>query len=223
MATVKFKNRRVNMTKLSQFGFEPNEAGDYQYRVSIMQGQFELTIVLQDDDGRLATALTDAVTGEAYVLHLTSHAQGQFVGQVAQAYHDILRQVERECYDNDVFGTKQERTLIANVHDLYGDQLEFLWAKFPKNAVWRRTDTHKWYGALLTVASDKLALPGAGQLVTVLDLRAQPDDLVALIDGRHYLPGYHMNKKHWYSIVLDGTVATSTIMTQIQASYELAK
>ncbi|MGK4019261.1 hypothetical protein AB0X94_02870 [Lactiplantibacillus plantarum] len=49
----------------------------------------------------------------------------------------------------------------------------------------------------MTVTSDKLALPGATHVVTVLDLRARPEDLSMLIDGQHYLPGYHMNGKFY--------------------------
>ncbi|WKF82077.1 MmcQ/YjbR family DNA-binding protein [Lactiplantibacillus plantarum] len=75
----------------------------------------------------------------------------------------------------------------------------------------------------LTVTSDKLALPGATHVVTVLDLRARPEDLSMLIDGQHYLPGYHMNKKHWYSILLDDVVPLATIMDDVKVSYMLAK
>ena len=222
MATVRCEKKRVNMSKLSQFGFEPNQNGQYQFRTLIMQGQFEMIIEL-NTDGSLNTILTDTTTSEVYVLHLTSQVHGQFVGQVAQAYQDVLYNIEQHCYDNDVFQSTPERKLIAQVKAVYGDNLEFLWPKFPQNAVWRRSDTHKWYGALLTVTSDKLALPGATHVVTVLDLRARPEDLSMLIDGQHYLPGYHMNKKHWYSILLDDVVPLATIMDDVKVSYMLAK
>ena len=94
MATVRFENKRVNMSKLSQFGFEPNQNGQYQFRTLIMQGQFEMIIEL-NTDGSLNTTLTDTTTSEVYVLHLTSQAHGQFVGQVAQAYQEILYNIEQ--------------------------------------------------------------------------------------------------------------------------------
>ena len=222
MATVRFENKRVNMSKLSQFGFEPNQNGQYQFRTLIMHGQFEMIIEL-NTDGSLNTILTDTTTSEVYVLHLTSQVHGQFVGQVAQAYQDVLYNIEQHCYDNDVFQSTPERKLIAQVKAVYGDNLEFLWPKFPQNAVWRRSDTHKWYGALLTVTSDKLALPGATPVVTVVELRARPEDLSMLSDGQHDLPGYHMNKKHWYSILLDDVVPLATIMDDVKVSYMLAK
>lgn len=35
------------------------------------------------------------------------------------------------------------------------------------------------------------------------------------------LPGYHLNKKHWNTIILDGSVPTKTIKDWIDASYDL--
>lgn len=37
------------------------------------------------------------------------------------------------------------------------------------------------------------------------------------------LPAYHMNKVHWSSIILDGTVPTQEIMGAVEQSYQLTK
>ena len=37
------------------------------------------------------------------------------------------------------------------------------------------------------------------------------------------VPGYHMNKKHWNTIVVDGSVASKQIKEWIDHSYELVK
>lgn len=37
------------------------------------------------------------------------------------------------------------------------------------------------------------------------------------------LPGYHMNKKHWNTIVVDGSVSFKQIKEWIDHSYELVK
>ena len=34
-------------------------------------------------------------------------------------------------------------------------------------------------------------------------------------------PGYHMNKKHWITVAMDGTVPEKLIRAWIEASYEL--
>jgi len=37
------------------------------------------------------------------------------------------------------------------------------------------------------------------------------------------IPGYHMNKKHWNTIIIDGSVSTKLIQSWIDHSYELVK
>lgn len=186
-----------------------------------MDQQFTLTVTISTA-GVAMTKLIDTATDSEYVLHLAPKASGEFVGQVSVAYQDVLQRIEAACCEDDVFATKQARELIQFVQRTFEDDLEFLWPKFPKNAVWRRLDNRKWYGALLTVAKSKLGLTG-DELVTVIDMRATPAEVIELVDGEHYFPGYHMNKRNWYTIVLDGTVPTAEICQRLQASYELVK
>lgn len=37
------------------------------------------------------------------------------------------------------------------------------------------------------------------------------------------LPGWHLNKEHWNSIILDGTVPTEEMKRMIQESYDLTR
>ncbi len=94
--------------------------------------------------------------------------------------------------------------------------------KHPDNAIWRRKDTRKWYGALLTVSKRKLGLED-DDMVEIVDLRIPPEELEALIDGQRYYPGYHMNKKHWFTMCLDGSVPIKEICRRIDESYRLAE
>lgn len=43
------------------------------------------------------------------------------------------------------------------------------------------------------------------------------------VDSIKILPGYHMNKKHWITICLDGSVPIDDICRKIDESYLLAK
>jgi len=43
-----------------------------------------------------------------------------------------------------------------------------------------------------------------------------------LLSNKSYYPGWHMNKKNWYTIILDGSVETEEIYKRIDESYRLA-
>lgn len=37
------------------------------------------------------------------------------------------------------------------------------------------------------------------------------------------LPGYHMNKKHWNTVIVDGTLSTKQLLEMVDHSYDLIK
>ncbi len=121
----------------------------------------------------------------------------------------------------EIFNNEQPRRIIRHMREQYGDEPEFLWEKFPDNAVFRRKDNAKWYAILLTVRSDKLGL-GGEERMEVLDIRADAETQARLLDYNRYFPGYHMNKQHWLTIRLDGVVPLDEITPLIARSYELA-
>lgn len=122
----------------------------------------------------------------------------------------------------NTFKTNQAHEIIEYVRKNYNRELEFLWVRSPGNAVWRRGDNEKWFGVLLTVAGNKI-IPDAGDdTVEILDVRCAPDVTDFIVDKKKIFPGYHMNKRHWVTIVLDGCMATRDICRLLSASYEIA-
>ena len=55
-----------------------------------------------------------------------------------------------------------------------------------------------------------------------MNLKCDPDEANALRDVFvAVIPGYHMNKKHWNTVILDGTIPVSEIERMIDRSYGL--
>lgn len=55
-----------------------------------------------------------------------------------------------------------------------------------------------------------------------MNVKCDPDRAIVLRETyASVLPGYHMNKKHWNTIVLDGALDTSAIKNEIAHSYQL--
>ncbi len=214
-----FKDKKVSLQKLEIFGFERRESC-YVYSTVFPESGFRLTVSVTEQ-GEVSTELTDPVLNEPYTLHLVEGAAGSFVGGIRVRYEETLTEIADRCFEPDVFKFAQAKDLIAYVRNTYGDEPEFLWKKFAGNAVWRRKNTEKWYGVLLTVSKRKLGID-SDALAEILDFRIQPEELEALADGRTYFPGYHMNKKHWCSIILDGSVTFEEVCRRIDASYEMA-
>lgn len=222
MADVKdsiFRNRKANISKLASFGFTESRDGMSCSRMFPDSG-LELGVTVTPS-GEVRTKLIDPVFNEPYTLHLDGAAVGEFVGTVKSEYEKALREIAAACFEPDVFKSRQANEIIDYARAAYGDELEFLWESFPSNAVLRRKDTSKWYAALLTVPMLKLGLEGA-EPAEIIDLRVRTEELEALVDNKSFFPGYHMNKKHWCTILLDGSVPAERICRMIDASYLLA-
>ena len=172
--------------------------------------------------GEISTKLLDPDSGEEYVLHRDPLAKGAFVGKIRMEYGRILELIANKCFENDVFQSDYAHKVIRYVRQTYGDELEFLWERFPDNAIFRRKDTGKWYGALLVLSRRKLGL-ASDDLVDILDLRIKSGEIETLVDKEKFFPGYHMNKKHWFTVCLDGSVPMEEIFRRIDDSYLLAK
>lgn len=215
-----FDRKVPDLDKLLAFGFVLR-SNKYVYSCKIVDGQFELQVEVLAD-GTVITKVIDVDMAEEYVLHKTLGAEGGFIGKVRTECNQILQQIAENCFYPKVFKSVYAEQIIQYVKQKYHDEFEFLWNKFPDNAIVRRQDNKKWYAAILTVAKNKLGLVG-DEKIEVIDLRYSSAEIDKLVDGEKYFYGYHMNKKHWITICLDGRVSLDEILRRVDDSYVLAK
>ncbi|MDE5996362.1 MAG: MmcQ/YjbR family DNA-binding protein [Eubacterium sp.] len=214
-----FKNKACSFEKLVDYGFEKKQ-NMYLYKTILPSSGFEMRVRITEQ-GKISSEVLDTDLNEPYTLHLASGAVGEFVGNIKLEYESVLTDIAEKCFEPDVFKTDMAKEIISYIRNTYGNEPEFLWAKFAGNAVVRRSDNKKWYLVLLTVSRSKLGFE-SDEIVEVIDLRMKPEE-VEKIDKVKILPGYHMNKKHWITVVLDGTVPIDEIIALIDESYVLAK
>lgn len=72
------------------------------------------------------------------------------------------------------------------------------------------------------VCNKIFAILGVNEGVGQLNLKCDPDEALALRDiFDAVIPGYHMNKKHWNTVILNDTVPAGEIERMIDHSYTL--
>lgn len=213
------KNKKINISKLEPFGFERN-GEDYIYQKTFSDSGFVLSVIVTAA-GEISANVIEPVFGEPYTLHLDDSAAGAFVIGIRNQYEEALAQIAEQCFEPDIFKSGQAKDIIAYVKNTYGAELEFLWEKFPDNAIWRRKDNKKWYGLMLTVSKRKLGIE-SDETAEIVVLRMKPEELELLQDNEKYFPGYHMNKKRWCTVILDHSVPSHDLYRRIDQSYLLA-
>ena len=118
---------------------------------------------------------------------------------------------------NGMASIKEE---ISNyIKKKYEAEPEYLWKRYPDYAVYRHDDNRKWFVIIMDVDADRLGLHGT-ERVDIIDVKV--DDMMLrdiLLKQKGYLPGYHMNKGSWITILLDGSVPYDDICNMIDTSF----
>jgi predicted DNA-binding protein (MmcQ/YjbR family) len=72
------------------------------------------------------------------------------------------------------------------------------------------------------VAGKMFALAALDEVPPAVNLKCDPDLALELRDRYEQVrPGYHMNKKHWNTVVLDGVIPAVEVRKMIDHSYDL--
>ncbi len=58
-------------------------------------------------------------------------------------------------------------------------------------------------------------------LAEVINLKDEPRAVVNRISKKKAYPAYHMNKQHWYTVLLDESLEDKEIITLIKTSFEM--
>ena len=111
------------------------------------------------------------------------------------------------------------QTVFDYIRKKYKVLPEYPWRRYDSNAVFRHTDNKQWFALVMDVQRDKLGISGA-EYVDAVNLKI--DDMFfrdMIIRENGILPAYHMNKLHWITVLLDGTVPEEKVFELIDMSF----
>ena len=113
----------------------------------------------------------------------------------------------------------QREHIIQYMQDAYGTEAEYLWTDSPDSAVFRHPASRKWYAIIMRVLPERLGLSGE-QTLDVMNVKCSTIMIGSLLSTKGFFPAYHMNKNHWISIVLDGSISDDQIIPLLELSYD---
>lgn len=111
------------------------------------------------------------------------------------------------------------KEIFEYVKEKYNTVPDYLWNKYPLYAVLKHSN-NKWYGIIMNISKEKLGLDGKEE-IDILNIKCPPELIGGFRKEKGFLPAYHMNKEHWITILLDGSVDKEKIKQLIDLSYDL--
>ena len=110
--------------------------------------------------------------------------------------------------------------LIRYAAGRYSTDAEYPWGD--DNFIFRHRENRRWFAVALRVPYRRLGLGREGS-ADLVDLKCSPLMMDAYRKLPGVLPGYHMNKDHWLTVLLDGTAADETVKELLELSYDLTR
>lgn len=114
----------------------------------------------------------------------------------------------------------KKENILKYVSEQYDTRPEYLFLKHPDIAVLRNTRTNKWYAVIMNVEKRKLGINEDGYM-NVINLKGNPEFNSIIRSQKHIIAAYHMNKKHWVTVLLDYDFPQSELYEMIDWSYQL--
>lgn len=221
-----FAKKRVVFERLVPFGFEKSLAG-YDYREKILNGDFEVWLHISSL-GQVSGKVMDTDLGEEYLALHVAGASGNFVGQVREAYQEVLVRVAEACFEALPFASDQMNRLANHLKATYGDDFDHPFEKYPEFSSFRYPENQKWYGLVMTLARGKLDLGGEqwsqeelDEKVEIINIKVDKGALPELLATKGIYPSYHMNKKSWVTLVFDDALSDEQLFPLVENSRAL--
>ncbi len=111
-----------------------------------------------------------------------------------------------------------KQDIIKFIDKKYNASPEYLWRRYTTHCIFRHKNNKKWFALVGTVPRRILKLSGDGK-IDFINVKTSDAEFFRGVKG--ILPAYHMNKNHWITILLDGTLPIKNIQHLIEMSYEL--
>lgn len=160
----------------------------------------------------------DAYTDEEYLpFNVLDNITG-FVTGIREQVEDLVQEIKEKCLLN----SNMKLRLMEYCERKFGTEPEAPWEDSPDAYTFKTAKRNKWYALFMTIPYKSLGLVAKGAL-DVVNIKLPPEKVLDLIDRVHFYPAYHMNKKHWITIVLNKEVDEPFVQQLLEESYGLVE
>lgn len=216
MKIIDVEKYNLSKEQLKGFGFK-EEAEKLIYRKEILDSSFLIEIVFINS--QLLIEVYDIEFDEIYSLYSVESAVGETVQNIREHVEKLLSSILGLADESGKISSE----IINYCNNKYGGNHVNPFKKHPDILAFVN-EKNKWYALMSNVEYNKLnKTSNIITKVKILNVKYPTDNISDIIDNQNIFPAYHMNKKHWISIVLDKNIKLETIKELIDMSYSLVK
>ena len=218
-----FERKKIVRERALAYGFRPLGA-ELVFSRDFFAGDFRAEVRVSPD-GTVTGRVIDKMNDEDYAPLRAESMRGAYVSSVRAAYEKILREIADACCDETFFASEQANRIARAVKDRYGVLPDFPFddGKDRTAGVFRHTDSGRWFGLIMRVKKSVLTGETSPERIDVMNLKAEPAAIPELWKTDGVYPAYHMNRKYWISVALDGRLSDEAVTALIKESCRLTE
>ena len=111
-------------------------------------------------------------------------------------------------------------SVLQYVRENFGTEPDQPFSNDFDSTVLRHQGSRKWYGLIMHISRQLLGL-SSGEMTDILNVKLDPDLVASLVAKTGYFRAYHMNKTHWLTVLLDGSVPCEEVEQLLDFSFSL--
>ena len=211
-----FRSAKIKKDSLTAAGFETSDGTMYTKNTTVSNGAFNANITLSLSEQTLTVHLFDSATGERYALFDMPSSHGAFVASLREEVQQIIDKIRAKCFESKDL----KDDYIAWIKSQFGAEPDFPWPDDAPYSFVFRCPNEKWFALVMRIKYRQLGLTG-DEDVWVVNIKAEQDAIPTLIDRKSIFPAWHMNKKHWITVLLTAATDFEKLCELTQKSYEL--
>ena len=216
MKIIDVEEYNFSKEQLKGFGFK-EEADKLVYKKEILDSNFLIEIVFANN--QLTIEVYDLEFDEIYSLFSVDSAVGETVQNIRENVEKLVSSILGLADESGKISSE----IIDYCNNKYGGNHVNPFKKHP-DILAMVNEKNKWYALFLDVDYNKLNKnTDITTKVKILNVKYPANKILEIIDNKNIFPAYHMNKKHWISIVIDKNIKLETIKELIDISYSLVK
>ena len=212
-----FNRFKYQKNKLLKYGFKQNKD---TFILEKKSNNKDFIFHIEIISNKVLSSVIDNNTKEEYMPFYIETINGEYVGKIREEFDLLIKDILSTCYEKD-YSNNYVKKVMDYIKNKYDIKPSYLFADSPNTCVFKHKEA-KWFGIIMDIPYNKVGIDSK-EIVYVLNVKTPPEDVEDLIKNQGVLPAYHMNKKNWISILLDGSVSMKLIEKLIDKSFSLTK
>lgn len=210
-----FRSAKIKKDSLEAAGFKTTDGKTFSMNQTVSNGAFNAEFTLSLSEQTLTVHLFDSATGEKYALFDMPNSHGAFVASLREEVQQLVDEIKSKCFET----SDLKDDYIAWIKTQFGAEPDYPWPDTPDYCVFR-CPNEKWFALVMRIKYRQLGL-SSDEEVWVVNMKAEQEAIPNLVDRKSIFPAWHMNKKHWITVLLTAVTDFEKLCELTQKSWEL--